>query len=110
MPLMPSELPDEDLMLAYAAGDAAAFDALYARHEAVQRGLVARIEHVESSGIAARVGEHQVLVRQVTGHQGHSHPTLYAARRVPGLTTVTKSDPAADVAPCNTDRQQEWSP
>ena len=26
---------DEDLMLAYAAGDATAFDALYARHKAV---------------------------------------------------------------------------
>lgn len=28
-----AELSDEDLMLAYAAGDAAAFDALYARHK-----------------------------------------------------------------------------
>jgi hypothetical protein len=32
MPAAPT-LSDEDLMLAYAAGDAAAFDALYARHK-----------------------------------------------------------------------------
>ena len=32
MPASPAP-PDEDLMLAYAAGDAAAFDALYARHK-----------------------------------------------------------------------------
>jgi RNA polymerase sigma-70 factor (ECF subfamily) len=41
---------DEDLMLAYAAGDAAAFDALYARH----RGGLYRylIRHCGQSGIA----------------------------------------------------------
>jgi len=37
------ELPDEDLMLAYAAGDAAAFDALYARHEAALYRFVRRL-------------------------------------------------------------------
>src|SRR5712691_7818817 len=30
---MPAPAADEELMLAYAAGDAAAFDALYARHK-----------------------------------------------------------------------------
>jgi len=32
-PAIVAELRDEDLMLAYAAGDASAFDALYARHK-----------------------------------------------------------------------------
>ena len=36
-------MPDEDLMLAYAAGDAAAFDALYARHEGALFRFVRRI-------------------------------------------------------------------
>jgi RNA polymerase sigma factor (sigma-70 family) len=43
MPLMPSDLPDEDLMLAYARGDAAAFDMLYARHEAALYRFVRRL-------------------------------------------------------------------
>jgi RNA polymerase sigma factor (sigma-70 family) len=43
MSLMPSALPDEDLMLAYAGGDAAAFDALYARHEAALYRFVRRL-------------------------------------------------------------------
>ena len=37
------DLPDEDLMLAYARGDAAAFDALYARHEAALYRFVRRL-------------------------------------------------------------------
>ncbi|WP_137939787.1 RNA polymerase sigma factor [Chitinivorax sp. B] len=37
---MNAELPDEDMMLRYAAGDTAAFEALYARH---RRGLYAFI-------------------------------------------------------------------
>jgi RNA polymerase sigma-70 factor (ECF subfamily) len=37
------ELPDEDLMLAYAAGDVAAFDTLYARHEAALYRFVRRL-------------------------------------------------------------------
>ena len=42
--------PDEDLMLAYAAGDAAAFDALYARHKgAVYRYL---LRHCGNAGVA----------------------------------------------------------
>lgn len=40
---MPRDLPDEDLMLAYAQGDAAAFDALYARHEAALYRFVRRL-------------------------------------------------------------------
>lgn len=43
MPRPHRELPDEDLMLAYAAGDAAAFDALYARHEAALYRFVRRL-------------------------------------------------------------------
>jgi RNA polymerase sigma factor (sigma-70 family) len=37
------ELPDEDLMLAYARGDATAFDVLYARHEAALYRFVRRL-------------------------------------------------------------------
>jgi RNA polymerase sigma factor (sigma-70 family) len=37
------DLPDEDLMLAYARGDAAAFDVLYARHEAALYRFVRRL-------------------------------------------------------------------
>jgi len=37
------ELPDEDLMLAYACGDVAAFDALYARHETALYRFVRRL-------------------------------------------------------------------
>jgi RNA polymerase sigma factor (sigma-70 family) len=37
------DLPDEDLMLAYARGDAAAFDQLYARHEAALYRFVRRL-------------------------------------------------------------------
>jgi len=41
---------DEDLMLAYAAGDAAAFDVLYARHKGgVYRYLLRQCHH---SGVA----------------------------------------------------------
>src|SRR3954463_3497377 len=37
------ELPDEDLMLAYAQGDAGAFDVLYARHETALYRFVRRL-------------------------------------------------------------------
>lgn len=43
MPRPNRELPDEDLMLAYAGGDTAAFDALYARHEAALYRFVRRL-------------------------------------------------------------------
>jgi RNA polymerase sigma factor (sigma-70 family) len=43
MPRAHRELPDEDLMLAYAAGDAAAFDVLYARHESALYRFVRRL-------------------------------------------------------------------
>ena len=43
MPRLPSDMPDEDLMHAYAQGDAAAFDELYARHEAALFRFVARV-------------------------------------------------------------------
>jgi RNA polymerase sigma-70 factor (ECF subfamily) len=42
MPL-PSQMPDEELMLAYARGDAAAFEALYARHELALFRFVRRL-------------------------------------------------------------------
>jgi RNA polymerase sigma factor (sigma-70 family) len=38
----PSDMPDEELMQAYARGDVAAFDALYARHEAALYRFVRR--------------------------------------------------------------------
>jgi RNA polymerase sigma factor (sigma-70 family) len=38
-----ADVPDEELMLAYARGDAAAFDVLYARHEAALYRFVRRL-------------------------------------------------------------------
>jgi RNA polymerase sigma factor (sigma-70 family) len=43
MPPARSDTPDEDLMLAYAGGDATAFDRLYARHEASLYRFVRRL-------------------------------------------------------------------
>lgn len=43
MPRALRDLPDEDLMLAYAQGDTAAFDILYARHEAALYRFVRRL-------------------------------------------------------------------
>jgi RNA polymerase sigma factor (sigma-70 family) len=43
MPLDSRELPDEDLMRAFARNDAAAFDVLYARHEAALYRFVRRL-------------------------------------------------------------------
>ena len=43
MPRAHRDLPDEDLMLAYARGDAAAFDVLYLRHEAALYRFVRRL-------------------------------------------------------------------
>ena len=43
MPAPLRDLPDEDLMLAYARGDAAAFDVLYARHESALYRFVRRL-------------------------------------------------------------------
>jgi RNA polymerase sigma-70 factor (ECF subfamily) len=40
---MPRDMPDEDLMHAYAQGDVAAFDELYARHERALFRFVARV-------------------------------------------------------------------
>ena len=50
VPAIATETRDEDLMLAYAAGDAAAFDALYARH----KGGVYRymLRHCGHAGVA----------------------------------------------------------
>ena len=50
VPAIATETRDEDLMLAYAAGDAAAFDALYARHKGgVYRYL---LRHCGHAGVA----------------------------------------------------------
>src|SRR6478752_1715099 len=48
------DLPDEDLMLAYAQGDHAAFDVLYARHEAALYRFVRRLL---GSALAAQADE-----------------------------------------------------
>lgn len=47
-------MPDEDLMLAYAAGDASAFDALYARHEA---GLYRFVRRLLGAPLSAQADE-----------------------------------------------------
>jgi RNA polymerase sigma-70 factor, ECF subfamily len=62
---------DEDLMLAYAAGDAAAFDALYARHKGgVYRYLV---RHCGNAGIADEL--FQDLWMNVIRARGSYEPT-----------------------------------
>lgn len=43
MPLALRDMPDDDLMLAYARGDLAAFDVLYARHEGALYRFVRRV-------------------------------------------------------------------
>jgi len=48
------DLPDEDLMLAYAQGDTAAFDVLYGRHEAALYRFVRRLL---GAGLAAQADE-----------------------------------------------------
>ena len=47
-------MPDEELMLAYARGDAAAFDALYARHEA---GLYRFVRRLLGAALSAQCDE-----------------------------------------------------
>lgn len=51
---MPRELPDEDLMQAYAQGDAAAFEVLYARHE---QALFRFVRRVLGTALAAQADE-----------------------------------------------------
>jgi len=53
MPSAP-DMPDDDLMLAYARGDAAAFEHLYARHEA---GLYRFVRRLLGAAFAAQVDE-----------------------------------------------------
>ena len=48
------DMPDEDLMLAYARGDAAAFDVLYARHEA---GLFRFVRRLLGASLANQADE-----------------------------------------------------
>lgn len=48
------DLPDETLMLAYARGDASAFDLLYARHEA---GLYRFVRRLLGASLAAQADE-----------------------------------------------------
>lgn len=50
----PRDLPDEDLMLAYARGDTDAFDLLYARHEAALYRFVRRLL---GAGLSAQADE-----------------------------------------------------
>lgn len=59
MPRAHRDLADEDLMRAYAAGDAAAFDQLYARHEAALYRFVRRL-------LGARLAAHCDEVFQET--------------------------------------------
>jgi RNA polymerase sigma factor (sigma-70 family) len=53
-PTLHEAMPDDQLMLAYAAGDTTAFDALYARHESALFRFVRRVLGVR---LAAEVGE-----------------------------------------------------
>ena len=54
MPRVLHELADEDLMQAYASGDAAAFDVLYARHEA---GLFRFVRRLLGAALSAQADE-----------------------------------------------------
>lgn len=54
MPRAPREMPDEELMLAYAGGDAGAFDLLYQRHEA---GLYRFVRRLLGTAGAAQADE-----------------------------------------------------
>jgi RNA polymerase sigma factor (sigma-70 family) len=54
MPPAFGDMPDEDLMLAYARGDVAAFDVLYARHEA---GLFRFVRRLLGGALAAQADE-----------------------------------------------------
>jgi RNA polymerase sigma-70 factor (ECF subfamily) len=54
MPDRSRDMPDEQLMLAYARGDAAAFDQLYARHEA---GLYRFVRRLLGAGLSAQADE-----------------------------------------------------
>jgi len=47
-----------------------------APHEAEQRPFVASIEHIERTGIAARIGQHQIVV----GHVGKGHGQIFTPR------------------------------
>jgi RNA polymerase sigma-70 factor (ECF subfamily) len=54
MPDSRRDMPDEQLMLAYAQGDAAAFDLLYARHEA---GLYRFVRRLLGAALSAQADE-----------------------------------------------------
>lgn len=54
MPRVHSDMPDEELMLAYARGDAAAFDVLYARHEG---SLFRFVRRLLGASLAAQADE-----------------------------------------------------
>src|SRR5829696_6117651 len=54
MPRVHSDMPDEELMLAYARGDAAAFDELYARHEG---SLFRFVRRLLGASLAAQADE-----------------------------------------------------
>lgn len=54
MPRVLHDLADEDLMQAYASGDAAAFDVLYARHEA---GLFRFVRRLLGAALSAQADE-----------------------------------------------------
>jgi RNA polymerase sigma factor (sigma-70 family) len=54
MPPARDDMPDDQLMLAYAAGDAAAFDALYARHEG---SLFRFVRRLLGTNLAAQADE-----------------------------------------------------
>jgi RNA polymerase sigma factor (sigma-70 family) len=54
MPRAHREMPDDELMLAYAGGDAGAFDVLYQRHEA---GLYRFVRRLLGSAAAAQADE-----------------------------------------------------
>jgi RNA polymerase sigma-70 factor (ECF subfamily) len=79
VPARDSETADEDLMLRYAAGDAAAFDVLYERH----KGGIFRYLLRHGSGNAAEELAHDVwasLIRVRAQYQATAKFTTYLYR------------------------------
>ena len=98
---------DEDLMIAYAAGDAAAFDTLYARHKGgVYRYLLRQCRH---DGVADELFQ-DVWMNLIRAHTGYAptakfttwlyrlaHNRLVDHYRASGVVTLVSADDEAHV-------------
>ncbi|NUO83088.1 GNAT family N-acetyltransferase [candidate division KSB1 bacterium] len=93
------ELPDEELMLAYAAGDAGAFAQLYDRHErAVYRFLLRSVRSPESADDLLQ-DTWMAVVRNAAGYAPRARFTtwLYGIARSKLIDHWRRTDPAASL-------------